>query len=101
MWFSNPSSLARCYSSTIVFYIKTKESLSTTIKRRISIVTNHPPFVFLFEKRSLRISSLPEPALDLFDRMLELDPSKRISASDALLSNWLKDINDDNIRPIQ
>ncbi|CAF1211890.1 unnamed protein product [Rotaria sordida] len=44
---------------------------------------------------------LPEPALDLFDRMLELDPSKRISASDALLSNWLKDINDDTIRPLQ
>jgi hypothetical protein len=33
--------------------------------------------------------------------MLELDPTKRISASDALLSNWLKDINDDTLRPIQ
>ncbi len=45
--------------------------------------------------------SLAEPALDLFDRMLELDPSKRISASEALLSNWLKEINEDTIRPIQ
>jgi serine/threonine protein kinase len=39
--------------------------------------------------------------LDLFDRMLELDPSKRISASDALLSTWLKDINEDTIRAIE
>jgi hypothetical protein len=33
--------------------------------------------------------------------MLELDPAKRISASDALLSNWLKDITDETIQPIQ
>ncbi len=45
--------------------------------------------------------SIAEPALDLLDRMLELDPKKRISASDALLSNWLKDINEDTIKPIQ
>jgi len=46
-------------------------------------------------------SSLPEPALDLFDRMLELDPSKRISAVDALQSTWLKNLNDNIIKPLE
>lgn len=45
--------------------------------------------------------SFPEPALDLFDRMLELDPVKRISAHDALQSTWLKDINHETIKPLQ
>lgn len=47
------------------------------------------------------IFSIAEPALDLFDRMLELDPSKRISAQEALQSNWLKDITNETIQPIQ
>ena len=38
-------------------------------------------------------------ALDLLDRMLELDPSKRISAEHALKSNWLININTQNIEP--
>ncbi len=46
-------------------------------------------------------SSLAEPALDLFDRMLELDPAKRISAMDALQSNWLKGINENTIKPLE
>ena len=33
--------------------------------------------------------------------MLELDPAKRISATDALLSDWLKDIKEESIQPIQ
>jgi len=45
--------------------------------------------------------SLTEPALELFDRMLELDPTRRISATDALQSTWLKDINEDSIKPIE
>jgi len=46
-------------------------------------------------------SSLPEPALDLFDRMLELDPGKRISAIDALQSSWLKNLNENSMKPLE
>jgi cyclin-dependent kinase 12/13 len=45
--------------------------------------------------------SLPESALDLFDRMLELDPAKRISANDALQSVWLQNIQEDTMQPPQ
>jgi serine/threonine protein kinase len=45
--------------------------------------------------------SIAEPALDLFDRMLELDPSKRISATDALQSVWLKSLNENTMIPPQ
>lgn len=35
---------------------------------------------------------MPDSALDLFDKMLTLDPEKRIIADDALKSQWLKNI---------
>lgn len=40
---------------------------------------------------------MPGPALDLLDKMLELDPEKRITAEDALKSDWLKNINPERI----
>lgn len=35
---------------------------------------------------------MPDSALDLLDKTLTLDPEKRITADDALKSNWLKNI---------
>ncbi|XP_023031961.1 cyclin-dependent kinase 12 isoform X2 [Drosophila willistoni] len=40
---------------------------------------------------------MPASALDLLDKMLDLDPDKRITAEDALRSPWLKKINPDEM----
>jgi len=43
--------------------------------------------------------SIPPAAMDLLDKMLVLDPAERISAEDALKSDWLINISPDVLVP--
>lgn len=38
---------------------------------------------------------MPDSALDLLDKMLSLDPARRISANDALSCDWLRHVDPD------
>ncbi|GFS66168.1 cyclin-dependent kinase 13 [Nephila pilipes] len=52
-------------------------------------------------RRRLReeFAFMPSPALDLLDKMLELDPERRITAENSLECLWLKDIHPDRMEP--
>jgi serine/threonine protein kinase len=99
MRITDTDSMAGCDKFTFICHIETKKNSQKKITGRISIVIYF--YLHLFLVDIFIYFSLAEPALDLFDRMLELDPAKRISADDALQSAWLKDLGDDHIRPLQ
>ena len=46
-----------------------------------------------------RYRSIPESPLDLMDRMLTLDPSKRVSAAAALRHPFLAEVDASKIEP--
>ena len=60
-----------------------------------TFVPPHSPF----NLKLLHINSLPRPALELLDKMLTLDPARRISAKECLVSSWLVDIHPQHITP--
>ncbi|EDO28453.1 predicted protein, partial [Nematostella vectensis] len=68
-------------------------------------IINLPHFHSIKPKRQYRrrireeFNFLPEDALDLFDAMLTLDPSQRITAEKALEHPFLTDVNPHNIIP--
>ncbi|XP_071748106.1 cyclin-dependent kinase 12 isoform X3 [Lepeophtheirus salmonis] len=69
-------------------------------------VINLPGFANIKPKKQHRrklreeFIMLPAPALDLLDKMLALDPNKRISAADALKGEWLRNVDPDKSVPM-
>lgn len=44
---------------------------------------------------------MPSPAIDLLDKMIMLDPKKRLTASDALKHQWIRHIDPSKVPPLQ
>ena len=77
---------------------KFKKTYRRRLKEDFSrCVSQHTPlFLLTFD---LSHSQIPESALDLMDRMLTLDPSRRLTASEALQHPFLSGFDKDSVPP--
>ena len=74
------------------------QCLELTVLFNCSLASMNSYSSFLYQLFTC-FSSIPKSALDLLDKMLELDPAKRIAVEHALKCDWLKNVNPADIPP--